>query len=362
MNDADYMRLALRLAKRGKTSPNPMVGAVVVKDGVIVGKGYHPRAGEPHAEVFALGAAGDHAKGATLYVTLEPCCHTGRTPPCTDAIIEAGIVRVVAAMGDPDSNVSGRGFARLREAGIDVVCGVCEADAAQLNEAYIKHRATGMPLVILKSAMSLDGKIATSSGDSKWITGERSRLYAHRIRGRVDAIVVGANTVRVDNPRLTARIGRRVHQPTRVVVTDSGDIPADAALLFEPGECIVAASRRANAVALRKLEQAGARILTLGDHAGRASLADLMRQLAELGHLSVLIEGGGEVAASALQERIVDKVVFFYAPKIIGGREAVSAIGGTGARDVASSITLNRLRVRRLGEDFVVEGYVSYPV
>jgi len=360
VNDADYMRLALRLARRGRTSPNPMVGAVVVKDGIIVGKGYHPRAGEPHAEVLALDAAGDRARCATLYVTLEPCCHTGRTPPCTEAIVQAGIVRVVAAMADPDPNVSGKGFARLQDAGVGVVCGVCEADAAALNEAYIKHRTTGMPLVILKSAMSLDGKIATRTGDSKWITSEPSRRYAHKIRRQVDAIVVGANTVRVDDPRLTARVGRRAYYPTRVVVTNTGEIPTDAALLSEPGEFIIAASRGANAQALRKLEQAGARILTLSDRAGRASLADLMRQLAELGHLSVLIEGGGDTAASALDERVVDKIVFCYAPKIIGGRDAVNAVGGVGAATVASAITLNRMRVRRLGDDLVVEAYVGY--
>lgn len=361
MNDADYMRLALRLAKRGRTSPNPMVGAVVVKDGVIVGTGYHPCAGAPHAEVFALDAAGSRARCATLYVTLEPCCHTGRTPPCTEAIIRSGIARVVAAMADPDRNVSGKGFAQLRDAGVDVVCGVCEADAAALNEAYIKHRTTGMPLVILKSAMSLDGKIATRTGDSKWITGEPSRRYAHRIRRQVDAIVVGANTLRVDDPRLTARVGRRAYYPTRVVVTNTGEIPADAAVLSEPGEFIVAASGKANVRAIRKLEQAGARILTLSERAGRASLADLMRQLGRMGHLSVLIEGGGDIAASALDERIVDKIVFFYAPKIIGGRDAVGAVGGLGAATVDSSITLDRMRVRRLGGDFVVEAYVGYP-
>lgn len=361
MNDADYMRLALRLAKRGRTSPNPMVGAVVVKDGVIVGKGYHPRAGDPHAEVFALRAAGDQARGATLYVTLEPCCHTGRTPPCTEAIIESGIARVYAAMADPDPKVSGRGLARLRQTGVAVECGLCESEAAALNEAYIKHRKTGLPLVILKLAMSLDGKIATSTGDSKWITGEPSRAYAHRIRRQVDAIVVGANTVRVDDPRLTARIGKRVCYPTRVVVTESGDIAEDAALLAEPGKCIIAASKRANKQSLRKLERAGARILTLKDHAGRASISDLMRQLAELGYMSVLIEGGGEIAASALEERVVDKVVFFYAPRIIGGRAAVSSIGGVGAREIASSITLEAMRVRRFGEDLAVEGYVVYP-
>jgi len=361
VNDVGYMRLALRLAKRGRTSPNPMVGAVVVKDGAIVGRGYHPRVGEPHAEVFALREAGERASGADLYVTLEPCCHTGRTPPCTDGIIEAGVARVFAAMADPDPKVSGQGFMRLREAGVVVESGLCEADAIALNEAYIKHRKTGTPLVILKSAMSLDGKIATNTGDSKWITGDLSRAYAHRIRRQVDAIVVGANTVRVDDPRLTARVGRREYYPIRVVVTGSGDIPADAKLFFESGDSVVAAMACANSQLLRKLEQAGARILTLEDRAGRPSIADLMRQLAGLGCLSVLIEGGSEIAASALEERVVDKVLFFYAPRIIGGCESVSAVGGAGSKCVASSISVERTRVRRFGDDIAVEGYVVYP-
>jgi diaminohydroxyphosphoribosylaminopyrimidine deaminase/5-amino-6-(5-phosphoribosylamino)uracil reductase len=361
VNDADYMRLALKLAKRGRTSPNPMVGAVVVKDGVVIGEGFHPRAGEPHAEVFALEDAGSNAASATMYVTLEPCCHTGRTPPCTEAIIGAGITRVCAAMADPDPKVAGKGFARLRQAGIEVECGLLEREARALNEAYIKHRTTGMPLVILKSAMSLDGKIASRTGDSKWITSEPSRASVHRLRRDVDAIVVGGNTARVDDPRLTARVGSRTYYPTRVVVSESGELPASLVLIGQPGESIIAVPQGANSESLRKLEQTGARILFLKDHGGRASIADLMRQLGELGHLSVLIEGGGEIAASALEERVVDKVVFFYAPKIIGGRGAVSAIGGLGAEDIASSITLDRVKVRRFGGDIMVEGYVVYP-
>ena len=356
------MRLALRLARRGRTSPNPMVGAVVVKEGAVIGEGFHPSAGEPHAEVFAIESAGQGAAGAAMYVTLEPCCHVGRTPPCTKAIIKAGIARVYAAMADPDPKVAGKGFARLRQAGIEVHCGLLEFEARALNEAYIKHRETGMPFVILKSAMSLDGKIASRTGDSKWITGEPSRAFGHRIRRDVDAIVVGGNTARIDDPRLTARVGSRTYYPTRVVVSVSGDLPANLVLIGQPGESIIAVPKRANSESLRKLEQAGARILFLKDYGDRASIADLMRQLGELGHLSVLIEGGGEVAACALEEKVVDKVVFFYAPRIIGGRGAVSAIGGLGAEDIASSITLERVNVRRFGGDIAVEGYVVYPV
>ena len=361
MTHSDYMRRALKLAERGRTSPNPMVGAIVVKNGEIVGEGYHPRAGEPHAEVFALREAGEKAKGATMYVTLEPCCHFGRTPPCTQAVIEAGIAEVYVAMTDPDTQVASKGLHELKNAGLKVHLSLCEDQARLLNEAYIKHRTTGMPFVILKSAMSLDGKIATHTGDSKWITNERSRAYAHKIRSRVDAILVGGGTARADNPSLTARLGRKVYYPTRVVVTGTGNIPADLTMFSAPGESIVASSSYANNATLRKLESAGARILTLKQVAERPSIADLMKQLGKIGCLSVLIEGGGEVAASALEERVVDKIIYFYAPRIIGGQKAINAVGGLGAVNVSSSITLDNIKIRRFGSDIAIEGYVKYP-
>lgn len=361
MTHKDYMRRALKLAERGRTSPNPMVGAIIVKDGVVVGEGFHPKAGEPHAEVFALRDAGIEARGATMYVTLEPCCHYGRTGPCTQALINAGIAEVYVAMVDPDPKVAANGLEELRAAGIEVHCPLCEDEARGLNEAYIKHRNTGLPLVTLKSAMSLDGKIATRTGDSKWITNERSRAYAHKIRGRVDAILVGGNTARADDPSLTARMGRRISYPARVVVTGTGELPEGLKLFAPQGDVIVAASPSAGLDTLRKLEKTGARILTLRQEDGRVSITDLMRQLAQLGHLSVLIEGGGDVAASALQERVVDKVLYFYAPRIIGGRDSVDSVGGLGAETVASAIKLDRMRVRRFGDDLAVEGYVVYP-
>lgn len=361
MTHEQYMRRALKLAKRGRTSPNPMVGAVVVKDGVIVGEGYHPRAGEPHAEVFALRDAGEAARGATMYVTLEPCCHFGRTPPCTKAVIEAGIAEIYVAMADPDSRVASKGLDELRQAGVTVNYPLLEDEARHLNEAYIKHRTTGLPLVTLKSAMSLDGRIATRTGDSKWITNERSRAFAHRIRSRVDAIIVGGGTARADDPRLTARLGRKIYFPTRVVVTASGDLPESLSLFNQPGDTVIACSSTANVESLGKLERTGARILTLRKAGDQASIADLIAQLGEMGCLSVLIEGGGEVAASAFTERVIDKVIYFYSPKIIGGRDAVSSVGGLGAEDVQSSIRLNNTKIRRFGEDFAVEGYVVYP-
>ncbi|MHB9037871.1 MAG: bifunctional diaminohydroxyphosphoribosylaminopyrimidine deaminase/5-amino-6-(5-phosphoribosylamino)uracil reductase RibD [Armatimonadota bacterium] len=355
------MLRALSLAKRGRTSPNPMVGAVIVRDGMIVGEGYHPKAGEPHAEVFALRDAGFRAKGAAMYVTLEPCCHHGRTPPCTRAIIDAGISEVYVAMVDPDPKVASKGLDELRAAGIKVHVPLLEEKARNLNEAYIKHRTTGMPFVILKSAMSLDGKIATRTGDSKWITNERSRKYAHGIRSRVDAIIVGGNTARTDNPSLTARLGKKVCYPTRVVVTGTGDLPYSLKLFEKPGESIVAAGPYADAASLKKLELAGARIIPVEPRDGSLALATLMRELGELGCLSVLIEGGGDVAAAALEERLVDKVLYFHAPIIIGGRDSVDSVGGIGAESISSAIKLDRIRVRRFGDDIAVEGYVVYP-
>jgi diaminohydroxyphosphoribosylaminopyrimidine deaminase / 5-amino-6-(5-phosphoribosylamino)uracil reductase len=355
------MRMALGLAVKGRTSPNPRVGAVVVRDGEVVGRGYHPRAGEPHAEIFALNEAGDAATGADLYVTLEPCSHHGRTPPCCEAVIRAGIARVYVGMVDPDEKVAGRGIERLRDAGIEVVCPVLEDEARSINEAYIKHRTTGMPLVVLKSAMSLDGRIASRTGDSKWITGEKSRAYAHRIRAEVDAIVIGAGTARADNPSLTARVGRKTFYPKRVVVTRNGDLPHDLAMFSLPGETIVAVADSAPPDRLMKLEQAGARILKMNDCGGWFSVREMLRQLGRMEMLSVMIEGGAGLAGRALDERVVDKAVFFYAPKIIGGATAVSGIGGEGVELVSNCPRLADTRIRRFGEDFAVEGRVVYP-
>jgi len=355
-----YMKRALRLARRGRTSPNPMVGAVIVRDGAIVGEGFHPRAGDPHAEIYALKEAGNKARGATMYVTLEPCCHHGRTPPCTEAIIEAGISEVYVAMTDPDPRVDCNGLEKLKAAGVRGYCPVCEDEARALNEAYIKHRTTGMPVVVLKLAMSLDGKIATKTGDSKWITNERSRAYVHRLRSKVDAIIIGAGTARADNPKLTARMRNKVFYPIRVIVTRTGDLPFDLEMFREPGETYIACSDSSDAESLGILERIGARIIRLRSIGDRASIADLMRTLAGMGCLSVLIEGGSELAASALAEQVVDKITFFYAPKIIGGKEALGAIGGTGVETVSSSIELDRIKVRRFGDDIAIEGYIVH--
>ncbi|MFQ3548911.1 MAG: bifunctional diaminohydroxyphosphoribosylaminopyrimidine deaminase/5-amino-6-(5-phosphoribosylamino)uracil reductase RibD [Armatimonadota bacterium] len=356
-----YMKMALDLAKLGKTSPNPKVGAVIVKGGVVVGKGYHKKAGYAHAEVEALESAGEFARGADMYVTLEPCCHFGRTPPCTDALIDAGIARVFVAMLDPDPRVSGKGVEILKSAGIEVVCHILEDEAKSLNESYIRHRQTGLPLVILKSAMSLDGKIATHTGDSKWITGEKARKYAHSIRQNVDAIVIGAETVRKDNPMLTARVGKKKCYPSRVVVTKSLDIPLDSNIFTESGDVYVACPYNENDAKVEKLKEAGIRIIQLNLKNDSLSMKDLVVKLAELGMLSILIEGGGELAGRALDDKIVTRVMLYYAPKIIGGKNAVMGIAGFGVDKVANAPYIKEIKFKKLGDDILAEGYVEYP-
>lgn len=352
------MQRALALARRGKTSPNPMVGAVVVKDGRVVGEGYHVRAGEPHAEVVALEKAGESARGGTLYVTLEPCCHWGRTPPCTDAVIASGVASVVAAMVDPNPSVSGNGIAALEAAGIKTSAGMLEEQARKLNESYIKFITTGLPFVTLKLAMTLDGKIATRTGDSKWVSCEESRRAVHRLRERSDAVLVGVGTVLADDPSLTARNGRNVGYPTRVIADTRARTPVGAKALVQPqGETIIAVGESAPAARVRKLEQRGARILLVEEIDGRVSLPALVRALGEMNTTSVLIEGGGQLAAGALDSGIVDKVIVFIAPKIVGGESAITAVEGPGAATMADALRLERMTVKKVGGDLLVEAY-----
>ncbi|MCL6635390.1 MAG: bifunctional diaminohydroxyphosphoribosylaminopyrimidine deaminase/5-amino-6-(5-phosphoribosylamino)uracil reductase RibD, partial [Peptococcaceae bacterium] len=340
--DRHYMRMALELAgrARGRTSPNPMVGAVVVKDGKVVGSGYHLRAGTPHAEVHALNEAGEKARGATLYVTLEPCCHYGRTGPCSEAVIGAGIARVVVAMTDPNPKVAGGGIKRLREAGIEVTLGVLEEEARELNEVFIKYITTGRPFVVAKAAMSLDGKIATRSGRSKWITGPEARAYGHQLRDWYDAIMVGIGTVLADDPSLTARLpGGKGRDPVRVILDSRARIPLNAGVLTRRSGAptIIAATAAAPQAKLAALRRAGARVLVVND-GPRVDLAGLMKLLAEQEITSVLIEGGSGVHGSALAAGIVDKVAWFIAPRIIGGREAPGPVGGEGVDDPAGAV------------------------
>lgn len=361
MTNSVFMKRALTLARRGRTSPNPMVGAVVVRDGKIVGEGCHPKAGEPHAEVFALDRAGSLAKGADLYVTLEPCCHQGRTPPCADAIIRSGVRRVFAAIADPNPKVGGRGIEILRSAGIDVQVGLMESEARKLNEAYIKRVTTGLPFVLWKAAMTLDGKIATRTGDSRWITGERARKEVHRLRSRYDAALVGIGTALADDPELTARLtnrqgAKRDVNPLRVVVDSRASLPPDARVLDSEAETLVAVTRNAPEEKVEALRNAGARVLVLPAWAGgRVDLRALMVELADRGLNSVLLEGGGELAASMLDLGLIDKGLIFIAPKIVGGRSAKSPVEGEGIELMSRALGVSRPRIRRFGDDIALE-------
>jgi len=360
MNDEKFMRVALKLAQKGEgaVSPNPLVGAVVVKDGIIVGQGYHQKYGGPHAESTALEEAGKDTQGATLYVTLEPCCHHGQTSPCTQQIIAAEIRRVVVACRDPNPLVNGKGIAGLRKAGIEVTEGVLEEDARCVNEIFLKFIATGLPFVHLKLATSLDGKIATRTGDSRWITGEASRTEAHRLRRQYSTVLVGVGTVIADDPQLTVRnvSGRN---PIRLVLDAEGAIPLKATLLHDgaPATVVTAVMPEEKEVALRSLST---EVWRFPGEEGRIDLAALLKHLGEKQLDSVLIEGGSETAASFLEARLVDKVSLFVAPILLGGRDAVSSIGGNGAESISSATPLRNVRVERIGEDIHIYGYPEW--
>ena len=358
-----YMRLALKMASRalGQTSPNPLVGAIVVKNGRIVGQGYHHRAGAPHAEINALAEAGKKAIGADLYLNLEPCTHYGRTPPCADVIIQRRIKRVFVGMQDPNPLVNGKGIEKLRRAGIRVKAGILEKECRKLNEVFIKYITTGVPFVILKAAASLDGKIATVTGNSKWITNEKSRQYVHRLRSRVDAVLVGIRTVQNDDPLLTTRLkNRRAKNPVRVVVDSTLKISRDARV-FNPrskARAIIATTPKASPKKIAAIENQGAKVLVIPSQ-NRVDLQLLMGALAKEKITSVLIEGGGQINTSALQAGIVDKVVFFYAPRIIGGKKAPLIVSGEGVSKVEDSLLLHSIKTRRFEDDVMIEGYLT---
>jgi len=356
------MARALAVAQRalGTTGDNPAVGAVVVRDGVVVGEGWTRPPGQDHAEIMALRQAGEMADGASLYVTLEPCDHHGRTPPCTLAIIEAGIAKVHAAIVDPDPRMSGRGFARLAEAGVRTEVGEGEAAARKTMEAYLTFTATGLPFVTAKFAASLDGKIATRTGDSRWITGAEARRYAHRLRATSDAVMVGIDTLLADDSRLTVRDedGAPVErQPLRVVVDSRGRTPASAAMLLEPGATLIAVGSIERAAEAR-LRDAGAEIEVLPGPGGRVDLAELTRRLGcGRSVRNLLVEGGGTLLGSFFDQQMVDKVVAFVAPTIIGGRDAPTAVAGLGVATLADAVELADTEVVQLGRDFAVIGY-----
>ncbi len=361
--DEKYMRIALRLAEkaRGRTSPNPMVGAVVVKDGKVISRGYHRKAGEPHAEAIALKKAGDAARDATLYVTLEPCSHTSkRTPPCSPLVIQSGITRVVVAMTDPNPKVSRGGVKALKAAGIDVITGVLEAESRKLNEAYIKHITKSMSFVTLKIAQTLDGKIATALGESQWITGEKAREEGHRLRDINDAILVGINTVLKDNPSLTTRIpGGR--DPIRVIVDSALRMPLNAKVLTQKSSAktIVATVSGAPKNKIVKLQKAGVEVLIVKSVQGRIDLRDLMKKLGKMDIMNVLIEGGAEINFSALKSGIVDKAVLFIAPMLMTGKDALCSIGGASPIKLSQALKLHDVTARFVGRDLMVEGYLK---
>lgn len=359
--DQKYMQRALDLAgrARGKTSPNPLVGAVIVRNGRIVGEGYHHRTGLPHAEILALNEAGTKARGATAYVTLEPCCHVGRTGPCTEALMAAGIKRVVYATKDPDPRVNGRGVSQLRRAGIKVTGNVLAREARDLNEYFLTYQEYGRPFVILKLAQSVDGRIATMTGDSKWISSLPARKYVHRLRADVDAVVVGMDTVRVDDPELTVRLVGGGN-PHRVVLTNSHRFPPKSKLirLGRDGRTIIASSREKNERFARR--NGHSRLIywdVKTDRTGKVDLRSLLVRAGEFGFRSLLVEGGATVATQFLRQRLVDKVVLFLAPIVIGaGKEA---FGELGIRRIEDAIKFERSSFATVGTDGLFIGYPS---
>ena len=359
------MKLALELASRGKgaTSPNPMVGAVLVRNNRIIGRGYHSKAGSPHAEIVAIKDSGATAEGATLFVNLEPCVHYGKTPPCCDEIINSKISKVVIGMKDPNPLVNGKGIKKLKSHGIEVEVGIMEKEARELNEAFIKSIRTGTPFVIMKSAMSLDGKIATRSGQSKWLTSEESRRLVQELRAASDGIMVGIGTILKDDPRLNLRIKKRKGNPPAKIIVDSRlKIPLRAEIFFSKpdSEVIIATTASiGNESKLRKLKEMGAEIIQTRSREGRVDLRELMKELYKRGLRSILLEGGSELNASAINDGIVDKVFYFYAPILIGGKNAKEAIGGEGISRLQDAGKIDIKEVKRIGKDLLVIGYVK---
>jgi diaminohydroxyphosphoribosylaminopyrimidine deaminase/5-amino-6-(5-phosphoribosylamino)uracil reductase len=358
-----FMARALDLAERGRgrVEPNPLVGAVVVRDGHVIGEGYHDHFGGPHAEVAAIEDAGgaEACRGAALYVSLEPCTHHGKTPPCTDAVLAAGFARVVVAMVDPDRRTQGRGIDRLRQAGIEVEVGLLEAEAHHLNAPFVKLNRHGLPFLTAKWAMSLDGKTATHTGESRWISSTPSRQLVHALRGQVDAILIGVNTALADDPRLTARPpGPRT--ALRIVADSFARLPVESRLLrtLDEGPLLVATTPEAPEERRAALAAAGAEILVLEPKGDRVPLRPLMEELGRRRLTHVLLEGGGTLCAAAIEARLVDRMWVFVAPKIIGGEDAPSPVRGVGAATMSDSLTAAEWTVRRVGDDAFIEAWL----
>lgn len=356
------MQLALDLAAsaKGQTNPNPLVGAVIVKDGVIVGTGLHRKAGEPHAEVHAFRMAGEHAKGATLYVTLEPCSHFGKTPPCANLVKESEVARVVVAMEDPNPSVAGRGIRLLREAGIEVEVGLLEADARKLNERFIHNMVKRRPFVISKFAMTLDGKIATHTGHSQWISGEESRLQVHHLRNEVDGILVGVGTVLADNPSLTTRIPDvKGKNPIRIVVDSNLRTPIDANVVnTEEANTIIVTSMDSAADKKAQLEEIGVKIITVSKENGLLNLDEMLEKLYLEGITDLVVEGGAEINASFLRQGLIDKFIVYVAPKVLGGHNSKTPFAGEDVEFMHSSLNVQFDTVEKIGDDLCI---IAYP-
>jgi diaminohydroxyphosphoribosylaminopyrimidine deaminase/5-amino-6-(5-phosphoribosylamino)uracil reductase len=385
MTDLEYIQLTLELAAQGKglVSPNPLVGSIVVRDGEIVGRGFHRYSEVKHAEAWALEEAGERARGATVYVSLEPCSHNGegkRTPPCVQALIEAGVKRVVAAMVDPNPKVNGRGFEMLRDAGVEVSVGLLEEQARRLNEKYVRFVTTSRPFVHLKAACSLDGRIATRAGDSKWITSEEARAASQALRYESDAILVGVGTVLADDPLLTDRTGQLRHRPLVRVVLDAGlrtplgsqlvqtarewpllIFAARHEMIDNMGFPIYSDSGDTSDERQQAFENLGVEVIRVAADGGLLDLEQVLSELGRRSLTSLIVEGGAEVAGSLIERRLADKVTFFIAPKIIGGREAVPVVGGHGAERLSDALELREVAIVQRGKDIELTGYPAQP-
>jgi len=365
MLEKKFMKLALKLAEkgRGRTSPNPMVGAVIVKNGKVIAKGYHRAFGEAHAEINALKEAGSKARGATMYVTLEPCCFFGKTPPCTEAVIKGGIKKIFIATKDLNPLNNGKGISILRKNKIDVEVGLMADEASLINEVFNKYVTTKMPFVTVKVAQTLDGKIATVTGDSKWISSEGSRKHVHKLRSQSDAIMVGANTITRDDPLLNCRLQTTKadkQKPIKIVLDSNLRISEDARIFSKdsPAPVIMVTTRKAGGEKIDVFRKAGTEVIPALSLDEQISLKWLMRELGRRRITSVLIEGGGETIASALKEKIVDKAIFFIAPKIVGGKSAPTSVAGDGIKQINRALSLKNVRTEKIGPDILVEGYL----
>lgn len=363
MKEEDYMKMAISLARRGigTTSPNPMVGAVLVKGTHIVGKGYHKKPGLPHAEIMAINDAKENVSGSTLYVNLEPCVHFGRTPPCVDAIKKAGIKKVVASMLDPNPDMNGKGIEALKKANINVKVGLLEEEARKLNEAFIVYMEKKRPFFVMKAAASLDGKIATKTCDSKWISNEESRNYANKLRSTMDGVMVGINTVIADNPLLVPRMLRPKKYPVRIVLDSKLRIPlaSDMVKTSKKYKTLIFALEGVRSDKEAKLKSLGVEIVKVPrEESGRIPLKYVCEELCCKGIISVLVEGGGETNSTLLKEGLLDKVILFYAPILIGGKNALNVIGGRGIDFIKDAYKIDISLIKRFKEDICVEGYV----